>query len=813
MASNNTPTENPSVPAQTGYIPGTIRVAIYNEPNFTAASYDTSGGDNHNNVTYLKSVLDGYGYEVSLLDLQDIQNHELKTADYDVLVLADNNPRNNITKYILDFWTGGGGILALDGSGVFLCYFGILPPEAQGTTGQSTYWSYSANDILINQRHPITKSYAVDDAFITTPVPYNYLGWNFAALQATSIGDDLTKVASTAGDSNRATILAFNPSNRGGRVVTIAFDLVHGNVPELEQFYADSVEWLAPSPRGRILFDYVHNPYYGIDGGDPSRYGGARFASLRDIWVNHTFTLDKLYPEETDEITSSILAKYDILMMDTPYINFTTSEKTAIRNWISAGGGLLILGDWNSFSADNARINDLLAVYDLNITTTQYPVSTFTTTNSTFHPINEGVSTVEFSGGNYINVEGDAIPLWMDDNGYIAGIQNIGSGRIFLASDLNFIGNYIDSSDNAHLGLNIANWLCSGDAEILLYTDGASLFGPSYNYYKSPAALALNELGVDYYMSNDRDYFNESLGLQSWELVIIDANYYSPTNSYSLIRDHLESGGKLIWRDFMFRYSSYDSMWNYLGFSGLDSSITSGPPSVYLWDPDHSIFNLPVDYGADNITTSDNVFNTDFTYVSLLDNATALAGISSSYDENQSAIVLSVGGRAICNQFSITQYLDDTDDSTYADGFEIWMNEIAYMLKPTINHPSDIEYTEGATGNAIAWIGNSKLPFEYNIKMNGTTIASGGWSGGTINYNIDGLTNGTYIYSITLFDRAGYSISDAVTVSVLPFVTNTTTTTTGGGIPFNTMILIIAGVVAVAVIVIIVILMKRKPTK
>ncbi len=817
-ASNTIQLETQNEISYTGYTEKPVRVAIYNEQNMTSPIYDTSLGDNTYNVSFLESIFLSYGFQVTLLDVQDIYDHKLMTADYDVFVMEDACPRENITLQVMDFWTGGGGILTFDGAGVFLCAFGILPPEALGTDGSPAYWSYSVGDIVINERHPVSKSYAIDDTF-DDGISYNYFGWDFTAMQATSIGADITMIANTGSDSNRASILAFDPSNRGGRVVTVAFEMTHGALTNMSNLYADAVEWLVPSPKGRILFDYVHLPYYGIDANEPSSYKSNRYAQLRDLWVNHTFTLDKLYPGVNPEITPSILAKYDMLFIDAPGLNYTTSEVTAIRNWIASGGGLLILGEWSSFSSHNTRINEMLSIYDMNITTIQY--TTMISSTSEFHPINEGISSIHLESGSYINVTGDALPIWMDGSDYLAGIQEVGDGRIFLAADINFLGNYIAEQNNMEFALNIANWLCSGGANIILYTDGDVFFGPDYNYYKSPATLALNELGVKYYMSNDRDYFNESLKLQSWDLIIIDANSNAPATSHPLILDHLESGGKVIWRDFMFRLSAYDYMWNYLGFGGLDDRITAGPPSVYLWETEHSIFDIPVSYNADNISSSSNILSTDFTNVTLLDNATAIAGITSSYNMNQSAIVLGVGNRVICNMFAISQYIDDTDDSTYPDGFEIWMNEIAYMLKPTVNHPSDIEYTEGDVSNSITWVGSSELPYRYQIRRNGSLVESENWVTNTINYNVDGLADGTYIFSITFYDRAGYSISDSVKVTVLPMAiepTTTTTTTTatnettssgGGGTLDSTMILIIVGVVGVVVIIIIIVMKKK----
>ena len=95
---------------------------------------------------------------VDLLDVHDIYNYQLKTADYDVFVMCDNFPRENITDRVVDFWSGGGGVLSFDGSSDFLCYFGILPAAADGSTGFGTYWNYASANMILMERHPVTKS-------------------------------------------------------------------------------------------------------------------------------------------------------------------------------------------------------------------------------------------------------------------------------------------------------------------------------------------------------------------------------------------------------------------------------------------------------------------------------------------------------------------------------------------------------------------------------------------------------------------------------------------------------------------------------
>ncbi|TFH07321.1 MAG: hypothetical protein E4H14_08780 [Candidatus Thorarchaeota archaeon] len=797
---------------QSGIMPRDIRVAIYDESNMTYPVYAANPGGKNNNVTFLQDVLEDAGYQATLLDVQDISDYKLKTADYDVLVLADNFPRENITNQIMNFWLGGGGILSFDGSSGFLCSFGVLPPEAIGTSGYPAYWDYISDNIVIEERHPVAKSYSVGQVVDTTS---GYLAWDYPALQATVIGSDLTMVASSGSNPNRASVLAFDPTDRGGKIVTIAFDLDTESIPELNSLYIDAVDWLTPRPKGRILFDLTHMPYYGVDGGEPTGYSSnPRFATLRDELVSKTFTFDKLYPDDSAVLTPAILEKYDMLIINIPEDAYSAAEISAIQSWISDGGGLFVMGDSPGFANENANIREIIAGYDMNITETTFNPTLFAANNITLHPVNEALDFIEFEGGSYVESWGSAVTLvrGIDGNKTVVA-QEIGSGRVILAGDINFLATSIANQDNLRFGYNIANWLCSGGANILLYTDGKTSLGINYNFFKSPAALALNELGVNYYMTNERDYFNESLKLQSWDLLIIDCNNYAPSTAHSLIRDHIESGGRVIWRDFMFRYSANDDMWNFLGWKGLDNTIQAGPPTVFQWDAGHPVFNMPVDYGADNFTSSHNLFSTDYANVTVLENGTAIAGTSPTPNENASAIIMSHGGRVLCNMFAISEYLDDTDDSTYADGFELFMNEIAYMLQPSVNHPSNIEYTEGETGNSIVWLGYSEMPYEYIIEMDSSPVHTAVWNGGTVSYNVDGLTNGTYVFSITLYDDAGYSVSDSVTVTVLPAsATNTTTTTTGVGTALDPTLIIIILVVIGAVLIIIIIIMKKRPS-
>jgi hypothetical protein len=780
-----------------GQVPRDIRVALYDEPNTTIPDYGW-GGMTSTNITSVVLMLESAGYDVTTLTFQDILDHELKVADYDVFVMFDNNPRENITLLVKQYWLGGGGILSIDGAINYINYFGIMVPDTEGTNDYGDDWYYSwAENQTVENRHPVTKDFEVGQTITNA---FDWAVYNTSLLLTCSTASEYT-ILTTAGTGHFwVNGLARDPEYQGGRVVQIFGDDNSERAPNAD-LLTEAVDWLTMRPKGRILFDLTNTPYYGVDIRDPSSYNSeARYFELRDYWVRNKFTCDKAYPDD-GPLTLAFLRHYDMVFINAPDDAYTAAEINAIHEWVSEGGGLLLAGEWPSFADQNANIRQILAGYDMNITTTQYNTDTITA-NVTAHPVNEGVGSVDFSGGSFVESWGDAFTLiWLNaPNEEMLVAQEVGLGRVILSADINFIGNYIDYEDNVDLAENIANWLCSDGADILLYTDGPGSLGPDYTFYRSPAALALNELGLNYFMTNDLAMLNQSLAMQSWGLIIIDANYYTPTAYHGLIRDYLEGGGKVIWRDWNFRSSGYNEMWNYLGWNGTDSYVSMGPVPIYLWDDGHSLFNVPVEYGATTIESSHDLFTTDFVNVDLLGNATALAGATSTYNNTQAGIVVSVGGQALCNLFAISEYLDDTDDSTYADNYELFINEIAFMMRPTIDQPDDIEFSVGETGYEIVWNPESPLPVSYVIYQDSSEVVNAVWSGGQVTYNLDGLPSGTYVFEITVYDNNGCTAMDEVTVHVLaPF----------GGLP---MTLIIAGAAAVVIVVVVLLIYnQRKP--
>jgi len=114
----------------------------------------------------------------------------------------------------------------------------------------------------------------------------------------------------------------------------------------------------------------------------------------------------------------------------------------------------------------------------------------------------------------------------------------------------------------------------------------------------------------------------------------------------------------------------------------------------------------------------------------------------------------------------------------YSNSFSLIVDTII----PIIDNPDDNSYTQGSTGNEIAWNGFDIHPDSYFITRDGVTIHNSPWDGSQIIINIDGLSAGEYIFNCTIFDKGGNFNSDIVSLKV-------DSTETGGVIPFELIIL------------------------
>jgi hypothetical protein len=747
-----------------------FRVALYNETNSTRPTY--ASGVMNTNYTMLYNILDGAGYEVTRITHSDVENYELVPENYDVLVLADNCPRENMTDQFKEFWLGGGGILSIDSSASYLGYSGILPRENESVSdGFGDFWSYPFNNVsVIAASHPVTKSYEIGDEL--TYLFSDFAAYYWDALMTTTIADDLTKLSYDDDNANYVNALAMDPSDKGGKVVQIGIP-INPWPSDWEEMLIDTIDWLTPRPKARVAYDLSHRPQLGIDPWDThiAVYdAGESYTELRDAYVNHSYTFDKLYPSAEGNFTADRLANFDLIVLAWPNLNLTVSERTALLDWIDMGGSLFALADRSGFMSSGAGyliINWTIQDMDISVGGYNIQDDVSATLSEPRHPTTEDCGSIQVSYRNYLNVTGPAAdPIYDYEGNIVLASQQYGAGRVVVSSDLNIFTNIrvISTPSNERLSVNIADWLTASEADIL-YMCNYPVMGDAFAYpHNSPGALALNELGLEYQVVYSGNWLNESLHWYDWEFAIVDS-VWPLGNYYDDLVDYVETGSYLLMSFYWTRTETDERLWPLLGFEASSTGVLT-PDSTYIYDEDHPIFNIPIDYGADNISGGLD-FGTTGEELVVFDNATALAGYNESVDSTRASIVLRNDRRTLYNGYLIDQYVEDTDGSGYADNYEMWLNQIAFMSAAWIDQPADFTYEAATADVDIVWDAESHAPATYEVTVNGTVADSDIWDGSSITFAFGGYDPDVYEIVLNCTDEFGISSTDVVIATVV----------------------------------------------
>ncbi|MFW9909588.1 MAG: ABC transporter substrate-binding protein [Candidatus Thorarchaeota archaeon] len=153
------------------------------------------------------------------------------------------------------------------------------------------------------------------------------------------------------------------------------------------------------------------------------------------------------------------------------------------------------------------------------------------------------------------------------------------------------------------------------------------------------------------------------------------------------------------------------------------------------------------------------------------------------------------------HEFTLTAY--DKSGLTSEDSVIVIILD---TTSPVLNHPPDISYAVGDTGNNITWTPADRNPTIFMIIRNDEVIRQGYWEeGDEIAVNVDGLSEGMYNYTIVVFDAGVNFAFDSVYVNVV----NTTPTTPIFGENILSIISISITIGSIGVIVIVVTLVVR----
>ncbi|MGY5873786.1 MAG: hypothetical protein RTV72_16175, partial [Candidatus Thorarchaeota archaeon] len=416
VMNNNVDPINFAIPSQNTDL--TVRVAIYDEDNTTVPSTGPNPflTDFSNHLSEIQTLLEAAGHEVTLLTTEDIENHELVLANYDVFLLVNNLPKDSISDLVKEFWLGGGGLLTFDKAFSYLSYKSIIWPDL-GIDGYGILWGNLSCDVMnVSARHPTMKDHHVNEtisesagdwAAVSQMVLDNSDVWNYITPLLTNI---------TTPDFMYG--FAMDSRWEGGRLVHLPGD--GSLIPtDFESIILDSVEWLMPKPKGRIVYDLTHRPRLCVDEWDEEFATGwwstNNFGQFRTLAVNHSYTFDKLYPSATGNITADRLANYDVLVIDWPDLNYTSAEGVIIEEWVNGGGNLLVLGDRTELLGPNRgdlNINMILQNFDMSLGTSDEVINAVVDPDT--HVTLEGCTGLYVGLSNYLSVIGDATPIWSE---------------------------------------------------------------------------------------------------------------------------------------------------------------------------------------------------------------------------------------------------------------------------------------------------------------------------------------------------------------------------------------------------------------
>lgn len=151
------------------------------------------------------------------------------------------------------------------------------------------------------------------------------------------------------------------------------------------------------------------------------------------------------------------LSKYKVYVVCEPNILFTSAEKTAILNWVSAGGGLLMIADHDASDRNNDGYdspyiwNNLMGSSNPFGITFDFVNFSQTTSNvvTTANPITQGaqgnVTSVKFSGGTSMTINPTAnstvrgvvykTGVAQNNSNVMVAYAKYGSGRVVAIGD------------------------------------------------------------------------------------------------------------------------------------------------------------------------------------------------------------------------------------------------------------------------------------------------------------------------------------------------------------------------------------------
>ena len=134
--------------------------------------------------------------------------------------------------------------------------------------------------------------------------------------------------------------------------------------------------------------------------------------------------------------------------------------------------------------------------------------------------------------------------------------------------------------------------------------------------------------------------------------------------------------------------------------------------------------------------------------------------------DNPSYITVPISSNAI-GVYNYTLVANDSSGNQLITTVFVTVTDLTNPVL-TAQPNAQVSYDEGTTGNVIEWTATDKHAGSAELLRNGSTVATQSWTSGVPNsFNVDGLSIGTYNFTIVFTDQYGNSISHQVILIVL----------------------------------------------
>lgn len=178
--------------------------------------------------------------------------------------------------------------------------------------------------------------------------------------------------------------------------------------------------WVDPgrADRGRVLIDDRMSAHWEPSGRllTTDRYGDFSAYSMAAM-TEHLARRFSVEVNDARTYSDDYLAGFDVLVLKTPYQDFSAAERDAIARWTRAGGGLFVIGDHTDLGGMSTHLNSLVGPFGIRFRfdmTGPTEGGTFDRWSDPFpseHPISHGMGDFSLMTGCSLALSGSARPV------------------------------------------------------------------------------------------------------------------------------------------------------------------------------------------------------------------------------------------------------------------------------------------------------------------------------------------------------------------------------------------------------------------